>query len=381
VRRLTAARSELRARVRLGGDAAEMRFVFKTGYAQDLALFRDAGERRWYALLLAALLLAPWALSPYFVSQLTFILIYSIVALGVMLLAGYTGLLSLGHAAFLAVGAYTEAVLAAKGWPFPASILVAALLAAVVGVIVGLPALRVKGVYLAIATIAFNIIVEEVLARWESVTGGNSGLTVGPLSMFGWKANDEREMYYVALVITVLVTLAMVNILRSPTGRAFVAIRDSEISAASMGIHLARYKTTSFALSAAITGIAGALYAHQLRILTPDQFTILQSIEMTMMVVIGGLGSIHGAFFGGIFLIALPQLINFAKDWLPPAIGQATGLQPALFGLVLIAFILFEPLGLYGRWVKLRTYFQLFPFYRKGMFRRQRAFQKSERLR
>jgi branched-chain amino acid transport system permease protein len=357
-----------------------MRFVFKTDYAQDLARFRHEGERFWYSLLFATLLLAPWALSPYFVSQLTFILIYSIVALGLMLLAGYTGQLSLGHAAFLAVGAYTEAVLAAKGWPFPASMAVAAACAAAVGVVVGLPALRVKGIYLAIATIAFNFIVDEVLARWESVTGGNSGLMVGPLSVFGWKANDEREIYHVALVITALVTLGVVNLLRSPTGRAFVAIRDSEISAASMGIHLARYKTTSFALSAGITGIAGALYAHQLRILTPDQFTILQSIEMAMMVVIGGLGSVHGAFFGAIFLIALPQLINFVKDWLPPAIGQATGLQPALFGLVLIAFIIFEPLGLYGRWVKLRTYFQLFPFYRRGMFRRQRAFQKSERL-
>jgi branched-chain amino acid transport system permease protein len=358
-----------------------MRFVFKTSYAQDLTLFRHQGERFWYGALFAALLLAPWVLSPYFVSQLTFIFIYSIVALGVMLLTGYTGLLSLGHAAFLAVGAYTEAVLWAKGWPFPASMVVAAAVAAVVGVVVGLPALRVKGIYLAIATMAFNFIVEEVLARWESMTGGNGGLLVGPLAMFGWKANDEREIYYVALAITAVVTLAMINVLRAPTGRALVAIRESEISAASMGIHLARYKTTSFALSAAMTGIAGALYAHQLRILTPDQFTILQSIEMTMMVVIGGLGSIHGAFFGAIFLIALPQLINLLKDWLPPAIGQATGLQPALFGLVLIAFILFEPLGLYGRWVKLRTYFRLFPFYRRGMFRRQRAFQKSERLR
>jgi branched-chain amino acid transport system permease protein len=358
-----------------------MRFVFKTSYAQDLTLLRHEGMRFWYALLFAVLLLAPWVLSPYFVAQLTFILIYAIVALGVMLLAGYTGLLSLGHAAFLAVGAYTEAVLAAKGWPFPASMLVAAAFAAVVGIVVGLPALRVKGIYLAIATMAFNFIVEEILARWESVTGGNSGLTVGALAMFDWKADDERAMYYVALLVTTLVTLAVLNVLRSPTGRAFVAIRDSEISAASMGIHLARYKTTSFALSAAITGIAGALYAHQLRILTPDQFTILQSIEMVMMVVIGGLGSIHGAFFGAIFLIALPQLINFVKDWLPPAIGQATGLQPALFGLVLVAFILFEPLGLYGRWVKLRTYFALFPLYRRGMFRRQRAFMKSERLR
>ena len=358
-----------------------MRFIFKTDYAQDLQLFRHGGQTFWYEALAGALVLVPWLLSPYFVSQLTFVLIYSIVALGLMLLSGFTGQISLGHAAFLAVGAYTESVLAAKGWPFPFSMAAAALAAGIVGVIVGTPALRVKGIYLAIATMAFNIIVEEILARWESVTGGNSGLQVGPLAMFGWTAQDEREMYYVALVITAIVTLGVVNLLRSPTGRAFVAIRDSEISAASMGINLALCKSTAFVLSAAITGIAGALYAHKLRIVTPDQFTVLQSIEMLMMVVIGGLGSIHGAFFGAAFVIILPQLIAVAKDYLPPAIGQATGLQPTLFGLILVGFILFEPLGLYGRWVKTRTFFQLFPFYRSGMFRRQKAFMKSERLR
>jgi branched-chain amino acid transport system permease protein len=358
-----------------------MRFIFKTDYAQDLQLFKHGGQAFWYGALAVALVLVPWLLSPYFVSQFTFVLIYSIVALGLMLLSGFTGQISLGHAAFLAVGAYTEGVLAAKGWPFPFSMAVAALTAGVVGVIVGTPALRVKGIYLAIATMAFNIIVEEVLARWESMTGGNTGLQVGPLAMFGWTAQDEREMYYVALVITALVTLGVVNLMRAPTGRAFVAIRDSEISAASMGINLALYKSMSFVLSAAITGIAGALYAHRLRIITPDQFTVLQSIEMLMMVVIGGLGSIHGAFFGAAFIIVLPQLIAVAKDYLPPAIGQATGLQPALFGLILVGFILFEPLGLYGRWVKTRTFFQLFPFFRRGMFRRQKTFMKSERLR
>jgi branched-chain amino acid transport system permease protein len=358
-----------------------MRFIFKTDYAQDLQLFKHTGQIFWYGLLAFALVFVPWLLSPYYVAQLTFVLIYSIVALGLMLLSGFTGQISLGHAAFLAVGAYTEGVLAAKGWPFPLSMAVAALIAGIVGVIVGTPALRVKGIYLAIATMAFNIIVEEVLARWESMTGGNTGLQVGPLAMFGWTAQDERDMYYVALVITALVTLGVVNLLRSPTGRAFVAIRDSEISAASMGINLALCKSTSFVLSAAITGIAGALYAHRLRIITPDQFTVLQSIEMLMMVVIGGLGSIHGAFFGAAFVIILPQLIAVAKDYLPPAIGQATGLQPALFGLILVGFILFEPLGLYGRWVKTRTFFQLFPFFRRGMFRRQKTFMKSERLR
>jgi branched-chain amino acid transport system permease protein len=358
-----------------------MRFIFKTDYAQDLRVFKHGGQAFWYGALAVALVFVPWLLSPYFVSQITFVLIYSIVALGLMLLSGFTGQISLGHAAFLAVGAYTEGVLAAKGWPFPFSMAAAALTAGIVGVIVGTPALRVKGIYLAIATMAFNIIVEEVLARWESMTGGNTGLQVGPLAMFGWTAQDEREMYYVALVITALVTLGVVNLLRSPTGRAFVAIRDSEISAASMGINLALYKSMSFVLSAAITGIAGALYAHRLRIITPDQFTVLQSIEMLMMVVIGGLGSIHGAFFGAAFIIVLPQLIAVAKDYLPPVIGQATGLQPALFGLILVGFILFEPLGLYGRWVKTRTFFQFFPFIRRGMFRRQKAFMKSERLR
>jgi branched-chain amino acid transport system permease protein len=176
------------------------------------------------------------------------------------------------------------------------------------------------------------------------------------------------------------VVLGVMNLLRSPTGRAFVAIRDSEISAQSMGINLARYKTTAFALSAAIAGIAGALYAHKLRYLSPDQFTFLQSIELLIILVIGGVGSIYGAIFGAAFWIAVQQFIVLAKDWLPPAIAQQTGLQPTVFGLILVAFVLFEPMGLYGRWLKIRTFFQLFPFYRKGLFRRQKSYMKSERL-
>jgi branched-chain amino acid transport system permease protein len=172
----------------------------------------------------------------------------------------------------------------------------------------------------------------------------------------------------------------VLNLLRSSTGRAFVAIRDSEISAQSMGIHLARYKTLSFALSAALAGMAGALYAHKLQFISPDQFGILHSIDLLLMVVIGGLGSVHGAFLGAIFLISMPQLINLSKAWIPEAIGQAPGLQSAVYGIVLIAFVLFEPMGLYGRWLKVRTYLQLFPFYRRGMFKRQKSFQKSDRL-
>lgn len=358
-----------------------MRFVFKTRYDQDIDLARHVGDRIWYALLLVLLVLAPAWLPEYWLAQLTFILIYGVVGLGLMLLAGYTGLFSLGHAAFLGVGAYTEAVLAAMGWPFPFSLAAAAALSAGVGAIVGLPALRVKGIYLAIATLAFGFIVEEILARWESVTGGNSGKVVSSIDLFGWRADTPASFYFVCLVIAVLATLAVLNLLRAPTGRAFVAIRDSEVSAQSMGIHLARYKTLSFMVSAALAGIGGALYAHQIRFLSPDQFGIIQSIDLLLMVVIGGLGSLHGAFLGAIFLIGLPQAISAVKDFLPEAIGNAPGLKAVVYGAVLIAFVLFEPLGLYGRWLKIRTWFQLFPFYRQGMFRRQKSFQKSERLR
>ena len=254
-------------------------------------------------------------------------------------------------------------------------------MSASVGVVVGLPALRVKGIYLAVATLAFGFIVEEVMARWESITGGNSGLSVKAPSFFGWTAGSAESFYMVVLVVCVIVTVGVLNLLRSSTGRAFIAIRDSEISAQSMGIHLARYKTMSFALSAAIVGIAGALYAHKLRFISPEQFGIAQSLDLLLLVVVGGLGSVHGAFFGAIFLITMPQLIALGKDWLPTAIGQAAGLQAVVFGAVLMGFVMFEPTGLYGRWVKLRTYLELFPTFRRGMFRRQKSFQKSERVR
>jgi branched-chain amino acid transport system permease protein len=256
----------------------------------------------------------------------------------------------------------------------------AMVLAAAVGVVVGLPALRVKGIYLGMATLAFGVIVEEVLARWESVTGGNAGLHMKAPAIGSFKLDSGEGFYFLCLALAVVATLAILNLLRAPTGRAFVAIRDSEVSAQSMGIHLARYKTLSFALSAALAGLAGALYAHKISFLSPDQFSVLQSIDLLLMVVIGGLGSVHGAFLGAAFLIAMPQLIALGKGYLPEVIGMAPGLQGFVYGLVLIVFVLFEPLGLYGRWLKVRTYFAMFPFYRKGMFKRQKSFQKSERL-
>jgi branched-chain amino acid transport system permease protein len=357
-----------------------MRFTFKTSYEQDIALAKHGGHRLWYGLLIAVLLIAPFVLAEYWLAQLSFVLIYSIVGLGLMLLAGFTGQVSIGHAAFMGVGAYAQAYLTNHGIPFFVALAMGMTLSAVVGVIVGAPALRVKGIYLGIATLAFGFIVEEVFARWEDVTGGNAGLNVKPPEIFGFKLDTDLSFYYLCLGLCVIVTLGVLNLLRAPTGRAFVAIRDSEISAQSMGINLARYKGLAFAISAAVAGIAGALYAHKMRFITPDQFSLIQSIDLLLLVVVGGLGFVHGAFLGAIFLITLPQLIALGKDYLPDAIGGAAGLQAVIYGVVLVAFVLFEPLGLYGRWLKIRTWFQMFPFYRQGMFKRQKSFTKSDRL-
>ena len=318
---------------------------------------------------------------PFYLTQLTMTAYYALTVVGLSLLMGYAGQISLGHAAFLAVGAYTETLLQAAGWPFWLTLPCAALLSAAVGVIVGLPALRLKGIYLAIATLAFGVIVEEIITRWESLTGGSSGKHVKAVELFGMKLDGDAELYYLILALTAIACVALANLLRSPIGRAFVAIRDSEISASCMGVNLAKYKTMSFALSAALTGVGGALYAHKVTFISPEQFTLLVSIELVTIVILGGVGSLHGAVFGAAFVIVLPQLIAIAKDYLPAPVAGAAGLQATVFGLVLVGFIIFEPLGLYGRWLKVRTWFELFPFYRKGMFRRQKAYMKSERLR
>src|SRR5256714_5596464 len=324
-----------------------MRFIFKTEYAQDIRLFQHGGQVFWYGLLLLLLLAAPYLVSGYVLSQLHFICIYSIVGLGLMLLVGYPGQISLGHAAFLATGAYTEALLQGAGVPFVISLSCAALFSAVVGIIVGLPALRLKGIYLAIATLAFNVIVEEIITRWESVTGGSSGKLLKAVELLGFQLSSGESFYYLCLALTVLSCLALINLLRSPTGRAFVAIRDSEVSASCMGINLAYYKTVSFALSAALTGIGGALYAHKVGFISPEQFTLIQSIELVTIVIIGGVGSPPGAGLGAAFILMLPHAVLIAQDWLPgtpPPAGPPSG----GVGVVLVGFIIFEPSRLYG---------------------------------
>ena len=380
-----------------------MRFVFKTSYTQDLGLFRDDVQRNGYVALAAGLVVLPWLIPNYLV-DVSLVLIYAIGGLSLMVLAGYTGLVSLGHAAFLGIGAYAHVYFAQSlGLPWLVALALAVVLTAAAGVLVGLPALRMTGVYLTIATLAFALIIQEVFTRWERVTGGLKGRAVDKPVIFGVALAHDAAFYFLCLAVLIGGLWLTSNVLRSPTGRAWIAIRDSEIAAQSLGVNLALYKTMAFAYSAALMGVAGALFAHKVGFLAPDIFGVLLSIQLLLMVVVGGLGSLHGAVFGAVFVALLPVAISQARDALPAWIGGAAGvlgpragtavflgvdrfvkqpgLEPGIFGLILVLFILFEPLGVYGRWLKLRLFFSTFPLYKRATFRRQKSYMRSERLR
>jgi branched-chain amino acid transport system permease protein len=380
-----------------------MRFILKVSYNQDIQLFRDRVDMSWYLLLALAVVALPFVVSLYYAGEIAWVFIYGLCGVSLMVLVGYTGLVSLGHAAFLGIGAYAHAYFLEHGVPWIPSVVLAVLITTASGFVVGLPALRMTGIYLAIATLAFSIILQEIFTRWESVTHGFAGMPVAPPVIFGMSFADEREFYFLCLFFLVVVLWLTRNLLRAPTGRAWIAIRDSEIAAQSMGVNLAIYKSMAFAYSAGIMGLAGALFAHKIAYLAPDIFTILLSIQFLLLVIVGGLGSLHGAVFGAIFVALLPPAIAILRDGVPAtladwststgigffqflgdAIGnflKKPGVEAGIFGLILVLVILLEPLGMYGRWVKIRVFFSTFPMYKRDSFKRQKTYMKSERLR
>jgi branched-chain amino acid transport system permease protein len=230
-------------------------------------------------------------------------------------------------------------------------------------------------------TLAFSIVVEQIAGRWKSVTGGHNGMPVPDLVIFGWSLGGLKPFYYVCLVVLVIVFLALVNLMRGRTGRAFVGVRDSEAAAHALGIHVAATKVLAFVVSAAISGLAGALMAHHVQFLSPEAFSMLLSLELVLMVVIGGLGSLRGAILGAVLIGMLPTFISRLKPLLPDHIAKQMGLEVFMFGFVLAVFVLFEPRGLNGRWLKLRAFFETFPLYRRDTFRRGKTYMKSERYR
>lgn len=365
-----------------------MRTVFKTSYDADIRLFKHAAQAFWYAALIASMLVLPWLISEYMVGEVVNVLIWALAGLGLMVLTGQAGQASLGHTAFLAVGCYANTILQMKGVPFLVSFPISGVLAGIVGVVIAIPALRLHGIYLAIFTLALAVLVEDIIVLAEPLTGGISGLTPPTIEIFGVKFDRYAapiKFYYLVLAVVIVATLAYRNMLRSPLGRSFAAVRDSEISAQAMGVDLARTKAAAFGVSCAITGVAGALMGHFAGTFNHETFNIAIAIQLLLMIVIGGLGSIHGAFLGAAVIGFLPTSIAFLRDFVGRISGAGSvaipGIESAIFAAILIAFILFEPMGMYGRWVKIRTYFELFPFYRRDMFKRQKSYLKTERMR
>ncbi len=287
-------------------------------------------------------------------------LIYAIVALGLELLFGYAGQFSLGHAGFFAIGAYTAAILTQRaGVPFVVALPIAGVLTAGIGFLLGLPALRLTGLYLAIATLGFGLSVPQLILWLKDWTGGAMGLHSLPLASIPLGAfpaivfRTDQEYYYLALVVLIGMTILTRNIVNSDTGRAFISIRDSEVVARAMGVNLLRYKTTAFALSAFYAGIAGGLYAHLLHGISPEDFTVYLSIDFVTMIVLGGLGSVSGALYGSFMLTLLQNLLTRL-----PIVSEFKNLYIVVLGVILILTISFFPRGIAGAVRELRRQVQ-----------------------
>jgi branched-chain amino acid transport system permease protein len=344
--------------------------IYHASYASELRLRHTRVEKVRLALAVAALAALPWMLDNYWLSVANSIGIGVIGAVGLNILVGFTGQISLGHGGFLAVGAFTSAILSGRlGLPIPLSVLAAILMTAAVGAVVGLPALRLKGLYLAIATLASQQIIEFVVRRWEWLTGGQGFLDVRRLGIFGWtvpRKSYELVWYCVIVVVAAIGVLAARNLFRTALGRSFMAVRDQDIAASTIGVNLTRAKLTAFAVSSGYAGLAGALIAHYTEIVTWERFTLDVSVQYLGMIIVGGLGSVAGAVYGAIFLMLLPPLLAELADLLrettPALAAELPAVQVAAVGLVIMLFLLFEPRGLDRLWRRVREYFRYWPF-------------------
>ena len=340
--------------------------TYHTTYRADLALRHTRVEWARLALVVVAVIAAPSVLSPYWLTVVNQIGIAVIGAIGLNILVGFTGQISLGQGGFLAVGAYTAGLLSANvGVPFPLNMAVAVLVTAAVGALFGLPALRLKGLYLAIATLASHQVILWVVTHWDAVTGGRDSLVVPPTELFGLQLSGDETFYWVILFFAALATICATNLFRTGLGRAFVAIRDQDIAAEVVGVDAFRYKVLAFAISSAFVGLAGALSAHYYLIVTWERFTFDVSILYLAMIIVGGLGSVSGAIYGAAFMIAVPAWIEeLSRNLSGLAFLQSDmpAIQQLIFGVTIILFLIFEPRGLARIWQRVKDYFRLWPF-------------------
>ncbi|WIM14052.1 branched-chain amino acid ABC transporter permease [Enhydrobacter sp.] len=346
--------------------------VFKTTYAADMALF-PLPVARWTVAALAVLFVAivPLALGEYYLSILNLIFIAVVGALGLNILVGYTGQISIGHGAFMSVGAYTAANLAVKlGLPFWITLPAGGLMAALIGVLVGIPSLRIKGLYLAIATLAGQLIIEWTINHVPAISGGaQASIQVPRPHLLGLTLDSQSRLYFFLLFFAVLAIVATLNLVRSRIGRAFVAVRDQDIAAEIIGINIFRYKLLSFAISSFYAGVCGVLYTYYFGIANYEQFQLIVSIDYLAMIIIGGLGSVLGSIFGAIFVTLLPIVLRLLLE----SVGSLffdesdlanviSGTRLAVFGALIIFFLIVEPEGLNRLWRNIRSYFRVWPF-------------------
>ena len=346
--------------------------VLKTTYEADMALY-PLPIARWTVIGLAVFffLVLPLGMHEYYLSIVNLVSIAVIGALGLNILVGYTGQISVGHGAFMSVGAYTAANFAVRlDWPWGLNLVLGGLMAAAVGAVVGIPSLRIKGLYLAIATLAGQLIIEWTINHVTFISGGvQASIEVPRPTVFGQVLDTQRDMYYFLLVFVVLAIVATMNLMRSRVGRAFIAIRDHDIAAEIIGINIFRYKLLAFAISSFYAGVTGVLYTYYFGIANYEQFQIVVSIDYLAMIIIGGLGSVLGSIFGAIFITLLPIIIRYAMEAFggmffaqQTVLNIIPNLRLILFGALIIFFLVVEPDGLNRLWRNIRSYFRVWPF-------------------
>jgi branched-chain amino acid transport system permease protein len=383
---------ELRRR---GGDVAARRRTLRgrpllyTRYADEIALLTTATKRSWTFAALAALVVLPFGLERDLVSLLATVCVFAIGGIGLNLLTGYAGQVSLGHAFFLGVGAYTAAVFGGEGrgnviglgWDMAFWLPLAGIVPALVGLAVAPLAARVRGLYLAILTLGLVFIGEHVFKEADAITGGAGvGRDPAELVLFGFDLFTNREvlgveidrfvmLYLTCLVIAVVMGIAARNLARSRFGRAFSAVRDRDVAAEVMGVSLLRTKTLAFAVSSFYAGIAGALLSIVIGRITPENWNLFLSIDFLAVVFIGGLATISGSIMGAVFVVMLPRAVELFAEYVPfigdlgeDSLINVFQLQTLLFGVLIVVFLVLEPRGLYGLWIRVRNYFKAWPF-------------------
>ena len=346
--------------------------VLKTTYEADMGLY-PLPIARWTVAAVAVVffLIIPLTLHEYFLSVANLVWIAVIGALGLNILVGYTGQVSIGHGAFMSVGAYTAANLANRlGSPWPVNLLAGGLMAALIGAIVGIPSLRIKGLYLAIATLAGQLIIEWTINHVTFISGGvQASIEVARPRLGTMVLDTQRDMYYFLLVFVALAIVGTMNLMRTRVGRAFIAIRDHDIAAEIIGINIFRYKLLAFAISSFYAGMTGVLYTYFLGIANYEQFQIGVSIDYLAMIIIGGLGSVLGSIFGAAFVTLLPIVIRYVMEafggiFFSPqtVLNLIPNLRLMMFGALIIFFLIVEPEGLNRLWRNIRSYFRVWPF-------------------